>query len=992
MNRIAQIESVIKLLTTVQPSENSPEPNKGAGTVENSFKETLKQCQTLLQNDPQYFWVYDIPESNSNIEGDFYWEYVKFGLKILKCLNDYLSTESTSQETSKNISSTRSGLLNIKQQNSIQKTCEFIVILGVGRNLVPGLGIPWEKRSKFTAFISKNDNYDHFQRQQQLYATIKTLMEISQYHVLGNVLFSKYLQDLLAGLCQLTYWPLKGVLSSETKSIITEVKTFSSQLLHSVVERAYQPKVIRELLFLQASPMQQGGSTGQQTPEFIRKNVSKLLVARLLRNGGIKSFALAILESGDNEDKIEQRDWVKCDVIVRIISSFAANKEHYVSLCPQILKMLEDDSEEINRRNLFIRIAKMITINFVAINQELANDLIFYHHFKSLMACSIKMIGKFSLPKDQELEYCITRLHKVYATDAGPSHQFSKFLSPVVGILFHLYSFLNAGISHLKSLTEKLLLSYVTNIDKSDIVNLSQRLLLDFDKCDQFSWNSNLQVNNGPEGGILITERTEPSLDYEWLDLDNEHTSAFCKLLLALNDDDKVSTLFLSLLEELSSGFDDENANVSCINEEAELINIEKNQRRKTLGLRKSLITLNILSNLSQNTSLQNAIMKNKAATVAFMKGTFERAAKLCLTHETELMSNETLQMAMSLLTLVADEQELTKVKDDMKSIISSLEIIADQHSNEDIKVLAEQLYTYIATMGAIPLTRQHVSSNITSADSSRNFTTQTKPLPDLTPSTVFQQLFKELQDSDIPIKGHALLNCTKLIQSKNEELLKDKEVLFEILMACLEHEDSYVYLLATQSVAALAVEYPNFTLPALLEKYSDQSNPLLQMKVGEVILKIIVQLNDVVVIYRDRLINSFLNSSKSHDPVIRASGLSNLGELCKGLKFSLGNNINELFLHLSNFAKYDASPQVRSAAIQVITLLLRGLGKDAIKVLENVLKEIYGLLKHIYAVDKDDVVKLHVEQAQKELDIICRDFLFPKLELKKNIRVLERF
>ena len=61
-------------------------------------------------------------------------------------------------------------------------------------------------------------------------------------------------------------------------------------------------------------------------------------------------------------------------------------------------------------------------------------------------------------------------------------------------------------------------------------------------------------------------------------------------------------------------------------------------------------------------------------------------------------------------------------------------------------------------------------------------------------------------------------------------------------------------------------------------------------------------------------------------------------------------------------------------------------------QVLGSLLTEFYRLLKHTLVVDKDDVVKLHVQLALEELDVVARDFMFPKQTLTKRIHVLDPF
>ena len=52
----------------------------------------------------------------------------------------------------------------------------------------------------------------------------------------------------------------------------------------------------------------------------------------------------------------------------------------------------------------------------------------------------------------------------------------------------------------------------------------------------------------------------------------------------------------------------------------------------------------------------------------------------------------------------------------------------------------------------------------------------------------------------------------------------------------------------------------------------------------------------DTLPAYRDLLLDSCLKATRSADALVRASAMSNLGELCKMLRFSFGNVLHEVW------------------------------------------------------------------------------------------------
>ena len=102
-----------------------------------------------------------------------------------------------------------------------------------------------------------------------------------------------------------------------------------------------------------------------------------------------------------------------------------------------------------------------------------------------------------------------------------------------------------------------------------------------------------------------------------------------------------------------------------------------------------------------------------------------------------------------------------------------------------------------------------------------------------------------------------------------------------------------------------------------------------LRTKIGEALARVTENLGEMTPKYRNELINPFFGQMSHPDELVRCSALSNLGEVCKNLKFSLRGVVQELFLCLHNAIEFDGSMPVRRAAVLVVKLLLEGL-RDA--------------------------------------------------------------
>lgn len=191
---------------------------------------------------------------------------------------------------------------------------------------------------------------------------------------------------------------------------------------------------------------------------------------------------------------------------------------------------------------------------------------------------------------------------------------------------------------------------------------------------------------------------------------------------------------------------------------------------------------------------------------------------------------------------------------------------------------------------------------------------------------TPYTLALQEANDPFIPVKGHGLLSLTKLVESKDKQTLSNSEILLSLFIETLKHPDSYVYLAAINGllslagvpaardsvIAALCQGYAHLRGPAvnatgnhktgqLKTKTSDEiSSPdklpsEVRMKLGEALVKVGRLCGDMLPHYLDQIAASLFSNINDPDPLIRTSSLSNLADLCVGVKFSLGRIQNEV-------------------------------------------------------------------------------------------------
>ena len=224
------------------------------------------------------------------------------------------------------------------------------------------------------------------------------------------------------------------------------------------------------------------------------------------------------------------------------------------------------------------------------------------------------------------------------------------------------------------------------------------------------------------------------------------------------------------------------------------------------------------------------------------------------------------------------------------------------------------------------------------------------KIVEDKTGMSAYEAALYDIKDPLVPVQGHGLIELTKLVNSKDPETIERMDTVMGIFQASLEDEDTYIYLSAITGLVGCGRQRPEPVLDTLTREFgavatrpnlAEDKVMEVKTKVGEALVQVTRELGELTPKYKNLLINAFFGTANDPDVLIRASSLSNLGELCKLLRFSLGHVTGELMMHLEASAR-DPAPEVRRAAAMVLTMMLEGLGQDALVVLDTCLKEIH--------------------------------------------------
>ncbi|KAB0395288.1 hypothetical protein E2I00_005664 [Balaenoptera physalus] len=635
---------------------------------------------------------------------------------------------------------------------------------------------------------------------------------------------------------------------------------------------------------------------------------------------------------------------------------------------------------------------------------------------------------------------------QVYVVGNEPLTVLVDSLLPVLGVLFSLYCFTKHSVSHIRSLCQEILLWMLGKLERKKAITSLQGFA-GLDKTVP-SLHSLCHFRAATQGGIMITikeavcDEDEDEALYQKVSSEQCQVEHLGDLLSHCQECGLAGDFFIFCLKELTHMAVENEAELKTKPFSSEsLLELEQHQTLLVEGPERKLLVLQLTAVLCERMSEQ--IFTNITQVVDFVAATLQRACA-SLAHQAEsTVESQTLSMSMGLVAVMLGGAIQLKSSEFaiLKQLLPLLEKVSNTYPDPVIQELAVDLRITISTHGAfsteavsvaaqstlnkkdpegkreeqqqtsyerysnvsynhLEQQRSHCTSNQTSLTPNAPLVPQEVREPSITTnqksgSITTEQLQEALlsaYDPQIPTRAAALRTLSRWIEQREPKALEMQEKLLKIFLENLEHEDTFIYLSAIQGVALLSDVYPEKILPGLLAQYDggkDKHTLETRMKVGEILMRIVRALGDMVSKYREPLIHTFLRGARDPDSAHRASSLSNLGELCQRLDFMLGSVVHEVTACLIAVAKTDHEAEVRRAAVHVIVRLLRGLSQKATEVLRDVLKDLYHLLKHVVRLEPDDVAKLHAQLALEELDEIMRNFLFPPQKLEKKIMVL---
>ncbi|XP_025940620.1 transport and Golgi organization protein 6 homolog [Apteryx rowi] len=659
--------------------------------------------------------------------------------------------------------------------------------------------------------------------------------------------------------------------------------------------------------------------------------------------------------------------------------------------------------------------------------------------------------GGTVLVKEAELGRCVEDVFKVYVVGNDSSSLLLGSLRSVLGVVFSLYSFAKQSVSYLRSPCQEILLWFLEKAEREVALSVLEGLAGLESSVNVLHPRCQLRV--GSEGGAVIAVEEpisdEDEALYQKVSSEQWHMENLVELLSHCQKSGLAGDFFLRCLKALTHvAAEDEAASSAAPLSAESLLELEQHHA----GQRRQLLVLQLVAMLCESVSDTvftdvAQVVDFVAATLQRACVSLAQGAGSAVEAQTLSMA-----MGLVAAVLGGAVQLRSSDFAVLKRLVPVLEEVSCSHPEPVIQELAADLRIAICTHGAfaagtVGTAAEHLlgrkpgpsqesladaagrapcpgagaggelprhgqgsgpASGGPSASSAPSETGEERsvhrepraagPAPaqrSASPAPAhLQELLLSAYDPQVPVRAAALRSLSSLIKQRDPEGLRMQEKLLQVFLENLQHEDSFVYLSAIQGVALLSNEYPEQILPVLLAQYGSPAQGTAEaaatrMKLGEVLMRVTRALGDMVCKHGDALIHAFLRGSRDPDSTLRASSLSNLGELCQRLGFQLGSVVQEVTSCLTAIAKTDPEAEVRRAAVHVVVLLLRGLSEKGTEVLRDVLRDLYRLLKHVAAAERDGAAVLHAQLALEELDEAVRRELFPPQTLRKRIVVL---
>lgn len=442
----------------------------------------------------------------------------------------------------------------------------------------------------------------------------------------------------------------------------------------------------------------------------------------------------------------------------------------------------------------------------------------------------------------------------------------------------------------------------------------------------------------------------------------------FIDLLKLVNNDEKITDLFLLILERWINNTSSNNGTQMLDNDELSknlLIIIDlkilqkMNEDFKTDIIKNRKDVLRMVDKLLSNLQLQEEI-DDTVEEIDSDDEEDEVGKEMEITASIMKQSSTALQIMFDLLHLI------------LNGLVNSLEystLLSDIRNKLDL--YESQFKEAIELQHQIDLILK--DENTTNIQESND-------------NDILNRALINISDVLIPIKAHGLSELRGLIEKKSKVVTIDR--VLNIYLQNLKNPDPFIYLNVIKNLLSLTESHQDETLDKLLNFYQDTRKNKLDdiLKVGEVIVKYIEQQNELFQgNYANQIIDICLSKIQEHDNLdnrLRMSAMSILGMCLQVNSLGVQSRVPEMLDCVFGILQLETSDQrnvngkidshafiMRRSAVHLVHDLLLSSGLELFPEQYNATR-MKVLLEYVKTHDTDYLV---CEQASKVIEVITQ-------------------
>lgn len=251
-----------------------------------------------------------------------------------------------------------------------------------------------------------------------------------------------------------------------------------------------------------------------------------------------------------------------------------------------------------------------------------------------------------------------------------------------------------------------------------------------------------------------------------------------------------------------------------------------------------------------------------------------------------------------------------------------------------------------------------------------------------------FNDAMKLLKSKEIYCKVYGCDTLIKLLKKRDKQVIANRHTVLAVALQNMNETESYAYLNVIKLLVALSYVLDTEVIDALIAEYQNKELEIdKRLKFGEVILKVTEDLGEMSAKFKQQLVNCFLKGCRELNNEFRTSSMANLGTICRLLSYQVHNFFHEMFQQMEIIIKSDDYLPSKRAAAMVLSQVLSGMPN--LMEFQDFLLPIYHLLKDILANDnEDEQTRLHAQIGLEHLNEKTKDFLNPKLNQQKEIKI----